>query len=87
MPVSDYRVRKMDLDSYDNVAEGLESAINALAQEGWEFVSCVSQPHHPDLLGIHETSPTDSGEDPYDAVWQKPMGPTFYAVFRRLPIS
>ncbi len=86
MPISDYRVRKMDLDSYDNVAEGLESAINALDQEGWIFVSCVSQPHHSDL-GIHETSPTDSGEDPYDAVWQKPTGPTFYGVFRRLPTS
>ena len=86
MPISDYRVRKMDLDGYDNVAEGLESAINALDQEGWIFVSCVSQPHHSDL-GIQKTSLTGSAEDPYDAVWQKPMGPTFYGVFKRLPTS
>jgi hypothetical protein len=84
MSASDYRVQKIDLESYDSVAEGLESAITGLAQDGWEFVSCVSHPHHPDV-GIRETSRTDSGEDPYDAIWQKPMGPTFYGVFRRSP--
>ncbi len=84
MSASDYRVQKIDLKSYDSVAEGLESAITALAQDGWEFVSCVAHPHHSDL-GIRETSPTGSGEEPYDAIWQKPMGPTFYGVFRRSP--
>lgn len=86
MPASEYRVEKMDLESYDNVAEALEQAITAGTQDGWEFVSCVPHPHHSDL-GIHETSPTDSGEDPYDAVWQAPMGPTFYGVFRRVSKS
>ncbi len=84
MSASDYRVQKIDLEGYDSVAEGLESAITALAQDGWEFVSCVAHPHHSDL-GIRETSPTGSGEDLYDAIWQKPMGPTFYGVFRRSP--
>lgn len=84
MPAGEYRVERMELESYDNVAEALEQAITAGAQDGWELVSCVPHPPHSDL-GIHETSPTGTSEDPYDAVWQAPMGPTFYGVFRRSP--
>ena len=84
MPAGEYRVERMELESYDNVEEALEQAITAGAQDGWELVSCVPHPPHSDL-GIHEASRTDTSEDPYDAVWQAPMGPTFYAVFRRSP--